>query len=161
MTSIRPSVLLTILASSIFLVGCGSTARPIAHDAPPEKAPVMNGMQPQPPAELTDEQSSQVKAGETTHEPTSLTFNITGGSFYFTPNAIKVKKGDKVKIIFTNAGGMHNLMLDEFQVKMDPIKTGETTSVEFIADKAGTFEYYCGVGKHRQMGQKGTLVVEE
>jgi nitrite reductase (NO-forming) len=40
------------------------------------------------------------------------------------------------------------------------VNGGETTSVEFVADKTGTFEYYCSVGAHRAMGMTGSLVVE-
>jgi plastocyanin len=29
-----------------------------------------------------------------------------------------------------------------------------------VADKKGTFEYYCSVGQHRALGMKGKLVVE-
>lgn len=117
-------------------------------------------MQPQTPAALTDQQSQELAAGKAAHNPTTLTFDVTGGSFYFTPNEIHVKKGDTVKIVFNNAGGMHNFMLDEFDVKIDTIKIGETATATFVADKTGSFEYYCGVGKHRQMGQKGALIVE-
>jgi nitrosocyanin len=89
-----------------------------------------------------------------------VTIAVRGGSYYFTPNEIKVKKGDTVKVVFTNDGGMHNFLLDAFNVSMDPIKVGESKTLTFVADKTGSFEYYCGVGKHRQMGQKGILVVE-
>lgn len=109
---------------------------------------------------MTDQQTAQLKAGTDAHDPTALTFNVVGGSFFYVPNEIHVKKGDKVTIIFTNAGGSHNFTLDEFGVKTDMIKTGESATVEFTADKTGSFEYYCNVGKHRQLGQKGTLVVE-
>jgi nitrosocyanin len=87
-------------------------------------------------------------------------FQMEMGSFYFKPNTLQVKKGDKVKISFTNAGGIHDFAIDELSVKANRIQTGETTSVEFTADKAGTYEFYCSVGNHRQMGMKGTLVVE-
>lgn len=114
------------------------------------------------PAALTDLQKTELKLGAAAHKLTSLTFDITGGSFYFTPNEIRVKQGDKVKIIFTNVGGMHNLILDEFNVNTKTINTGESDTVEFTADKKGTFEFYCGVGKgyHRMMGQIGVLMVE-
>lgn len=118
-------------------------------------------MEPQTPPELTAQQQEQLKAGESAHEPTTLTFDVNGGNFYFTPTMIKVKKGDTVKIVFKNDGGMHNWVLDEFNVTMDPIKTDESSTVEFVADKVGTFEFYCSVGQHRQMGMKGMLVVEE
>ena len=104
-------------------------------------------MDMQSPKELTEEQSV-------------LTFNVTAGGFYFAPNVIRVRKGDTVKIVLTNAGGHHNFVIDEFNVKMEPIDSGQVATVEFIADKIGTFEYYCGIGSHRQLGQKGTLIVE-
>lgn len=34
------------------------------------------------------------------------------------------------------------------------------TSVTFVADTLGTFEYYCSVGNHRAQGMVGNLVVE-
>ncbi len=121
-----------------------------------------NPMQAQVPAALTDEQKAQLKAGAEAHQPQELTFNITAGSFYFTPNEIKVKQGDKVKIVFTNVLGTHNLILEGFKVQTKTIKDGESDTIEFTADKKGTFEFYCGVGNgyHRAMGQIGVLIVE-
>ena len=117
-------------------------------------------MNTQSPKELTEEQLGQLKTGEVLHSPTTLTFNVTAGGFYFAPNVIRVRKGDTVKIVLTNAGGHHNFVIDEFNVKMEPTDSGQVATVEFIADKIGTFEYYCGIGSHRQLGQKGTLIVE-
>lgn len=165
--------------SSLALVGCGSSSdKPADMDhanmqdhgmqgempkdgqKPPQGG--MGGMmKPSEPTPMTEEQNKEAEAGKADHAPTTLTFHVDGGSFFYTPNMITVKKGDTVKIIFQNVGGMHNFMLDEFNIKMDPIKTGESKEVEFVADKAGTFEYYCGVGSHRQMGQKGQLIVTE
>ncbi len=87
-------------------------------------------------------------------------FTVIGTSFKFSPAEIRVKKGDNVKIIFKNDGGMHDWVLDEFNVRTNRIKSGQTETVEFTADKTGTFEYYCSVGTHRQMGMKGNLIVE-
>jgi nitrosocyanin len=72
-----------------------------------------------------------------------------------------VKKGETVRITFVNKDGFHDFVLDEFGVKTEQIKGGTQEVVEFVADKAGTFEYYCSVGQHRQMGMKGTLTVTE
>jgi len=89
-----------------------------------------------------------------------ITVNIEGGNFTFSPTEIKVKKGDTVKIVFLNKEGFHDWVLDEFNAKTPQIAVGKTAEVEFVADKSGTFEYYCSVGEHRQMGMKGNLVVE-
>lgn len=91
---------------------------------------------------------------------TVKTFNVTGKSFSFSPSTITVNKGDTVKIVFTNTEGNHDWVVDEFNARTKIISGGQTDTVEFVADKAGTFEYYCSVGTHRQLGMKGTLVVK-
>jgi nitrosocyanin len=88
-------------------------------------------------------------------------FIVTGGNFSFTPNTLEVKKGDTVKITFQNKEGFHDWVIDEFQVRTKQINADEEETIQFVADKVGSFEYYCSVGKHRQMGMKGTLTVTE
>lgn len=89
------------------------------------------------------------------------TITIDAGSFSFTPNVIRVKKGDKIKIVMTSKDMMHDFTIDELNVKMPITKSGTTGTVEFTANQAGTFEYYCSVGQHRANGQVGTLIVED
>jgi plastocyanin len=88
-------------------------------------------------------------------------FTVTGSNYSFSPNSISVKRGDHVKITFQNANGSHDLKIDGFNVGTPIIGSGQSASVEFIADKTGSFQYYCAVGNHRAMGMWGTLVVSE
>lgn len=88
------------------------------------------------------------------------TFTVEGSNFSFSLPEIRVQEGDKVQVTFMNKGGMHDFVLDEFGVRTPIIQTGESTTVNFIADKTGRFEYYCSVATHRQMGMKGILIVE-
>jgi plastocyanin len=85
---------------------------------------------------------------------------VEGGKFYFKPNEIKVKVNQPVKIVFNNVEGFHDFVLDEFNVKSETIAQGKSTTVEFTPTKTGTFEYYCSVTNHRQMGMVGKLIVE-
>ncbi len=78
---------------------------------------------------------------------------------FFSLKEIKVKKGDTVKITVTNTAGTHDFVLDEFGVKKDT-PLNQPVVIEFVADKVGTFEYYCSKYNHRQIGQKGNLIVE-
>lgn len=87
-------------------------------------------------------------------------FMVEASNFKFLPTEIKVKKGDKVKITFKNTGGTHDFVIDEFNVESKRINGGSQDIIEFTADKAGTFEFYCNVGNHRSMGMKGNLIVE-
>lgn len=87
-------------------------------------------------------------------------FTISGKNFSFTPNMITVNKGDKVKITFKNTAGFHDFRIDEFGAATKQAQAPYEEVLEFTADKAGSFEYYCSVGTHRAMGMKGTLVVQ-
>ena len=87
-------------------------------------------------------------------------FTVTGQNFSFSPTTINVNKGDKVKITFKNAEGTHDFVIDEFNTATKRLKVGEEETIEFTADKSGTFEYYCSVGTHRAMGMVGSLTVK-
>jgi cytochrome c oxidase subunit 2 len=81
--------------------------------------------------------------------------------YEFTPSSIHVKKGEHVKLLITAVDHDHGFRLPAFDIHRD-LKEGETTTIEFTADKAGTFPFacshVCGFG-HR--GMKAELVVEE
>lgn len=78
---------------------------------------------------------------------------------WFSVKEIRVKKGDRVRVTVTNTKGMHDFVIDEFGVKQET-PLNEKTVIEFTADKAGTFEYYCSKPGHRARGQWGKLIVE-
>ncbi|MBI4319719.1 MAG: beta-propeller fold lactonase family protein [Chloroflexi bacterium] len=80
-------------------------------------------------------------------------------SFGFKPDPVRVKKGDRVRLIITNVDervGMtndpapaHGLIINSLGLKTNVVlppapQTGVSTLVEFTADKAGTFEVFCG-----------------
>lgn len=85
---------------------------------------------------------------------------MEGKPFSFSQKEIRVKKGDKVKIQFKNMEGFHDWVIDEFNARTKQLPAGQSEIIEFIADKTGTFEYYCSVGQHRANGMVGKLIVE-
>jgi plastocyanin len=87
-------------------------------------------------------------------------FDISGTNFSFSENEIVVHEGDTVTINFSSESGFHDWVVGEFDAATDQISAGDTTSVTFVADKSGSFEFYCSVGNHRAQGMIGTLVVE-
>jgi plastocyanin len=88
------------------------------------------------------------------------TIDMESFAFGFKPNTLEVKKGDKVKLNIKNTGGFHDFTLKDFNINVQT-PANQVTTVEFTADKAGTFEFICSVGNHAQQGQKGTLVITE
>jgi cytochrome c oxidase subunit 2 len=86
---------------------------------------------------------------------------MTAKKYEFNPNLITVKKGTHVKLIITALDRDHGFKLEAFGINQK-LKKGDPTTIEFTADKVGTFPFqcsvFCGMG-HRRM--KGKLVVEE
>src|SRR5438309_9252654 len=86
---------------------------------------------------------------------------VTANKFEFDPNPITVKKGDHVKLVITALDRDHGFKLEAFNIDQK-LKKGDPATIEFTADKAGTFPFrcsdFCGMG-HRKM--KGKLVVQE
>jgi cytochrome c oxidase subunit 2 len=79
----------------------------------------------------------------------------------YNPDHIEVQKGDKVRLLLTAMDVTHGFAIDELGIARE-VSPGPPTIIEFTANKAGTFAYYCVVrcGKnHKQM--RGTLVVKE
>ena|SRR3989338_8419609 len=80
--------------------------------------------------------------------------NIKAARWQFTPGTITVKKGERVKIMIDNTDTTHGIVIPDLGVS-------GIDSVEFTADKPGTYEFkcptMCGEG-HK--GMKGTLIVE-
>src|SRR3989338_317561 len=93
------------------------------------------------------------------------TFVVNSSHLRFYINGVEnpdivVKQGDKVRIEFSSQEGFHDWVVDEFNAATERVGAGAASSVEFIADKKGTFEYYCSVGQHRANGMKGRFIVE-
>lgn len=84
----------------------------------------------------------------------------------WTPDVITVKQGQTVKLIITStseenpAFARHGLALEGYNINQI-LPVGETTAVEFVADKKGSFRFRCSVPcGSGHMSMIGTLVVE-
>lgn len=88
-------------------------------------------------------------------------FTVSGKNFSFAPATMRVNEGEKVRITFKNDSGTHDLVVEGYNARTKILQAGQSETIEFLADKTGTFEYYCSVGTHRQQGMKGTLIVDE
>lgn len=85
---------------------------------------------------------------------------ITATDFAYDVKEIKAKQGDSLVVAFTNSEGTHDFVIDELGVNSGVLNAGETMNMTIPTDKPGTYEFYCSVGQHRQMGMKGVLIIE-
>ena len=79
----------------------------------------------------------------------------------WSPARVVVKQGQKVRLRILADDVTHGFQLLHFGVDAGAIKTGTTKVVEFTADRAGEFPFYCSVRcSPLHMALMGTLVVE-
>ncbi|MEK9207640.1 MAG: cupredoxin domain-containing protein [Patescibacteria group bacterium] len=108
--------------------------------------------------------SAVTPASESATTPSAMSENeitVEAGEFQFTPSEITVKKGEKVKITFKNAGKFpHNFTIADLSIATKRINPGQEDTVEFTANKTGEFKFFCSVGNHQEQGMVGTLTVE-
>jgi len=110
------------------------------------------------PGSGVDEMIIEEEATKTS--PTNVKeFSVDASSFSFSPSTMTVNKGDTLKVTVKNMKGTHSLKIDEFNTSTRILNAGEEQTITFVADKTGTFQYYCSVGNHRAMGMWGTLNV--
>ena len=87
-------------------------------------------------------------------------FNITAKQFGFEPDIITVNKGNAVKLKITSIDVTHGFSINEYNIR-ETLEPGKTITVEFVADKSGTFQFFCSVYcgiKHAEM--RGKLIVK-
>lgn len=151
----------------------------------PQNTPASKNVPPNPPAaggvdvnintnivpdnSVSQPPSNNPPATTETSPPAAAVKEFTMTSFYevvdgqpkpqFSMKEITVKKGDKVRIKVTNTKGNHDFNIDEYNIRQATPLDQEVT-IEFTADQAGEFVYYCSTPNHRALGQWGTLKVE-
>jgi len=85
---------------------------------------------------------------------------VVARRFAFEPAVIEVERGERVRLVLHSEDVTHGLEIDGYGVKVEIPRGGERVSVEFVAERSGTFRFrcteYCGSG-HRRM--RGELVV--
>src|SRR5579863_8442564 len=85
---------------------------------------------------------------------------VTARKYEFSPNVIKLKKEDHIRLIITTLDRDHGFKLEAFHIDQK-LPKGEAVTVEFTADQAGAFPFecshFCGLG-HKNM--RGQLIVE-
>ena len=113
--------------------------------------------------------SSPQQAPSTTPPPSSTDgaasgsvkeFHVQAYQFGYDPETIEVNKGDTVRIIATTRDVPHGLNIPDYGVNMI-ISPGSESKAEFVADKQGTFTFFCSVPcgpGHKSM--KGQLIVK-
>lgn len=71
-------------------------------------------------------------------------FEVRARKFVYTPNIIKVNKGDLVRIRLVSEDVHHGFFIDGYGIKTSA-HPGQEGSLKFLADKVGRFSFRCSV----------------
>jgi plastocyanin len=97
-------------------------------------------------------------------ENETVSIEVEGDEFSFSPATIRVARGSTVELIFNNIGNApHNYAIDELGILTKTIGGGKSDAVIFTApDTPTTLSYtsYCTIPGHLEAGMEGTLIVE-
>ena len=104
--------------------------------------------------------SQQSTSLEQTQTGEAREIAVTAKQWQFSPNPIRVKLGERVRLRIKSVDVAHGFALPDFGIN-EVLQPGKEVVVEFTADKKGTFSFFCsvqcGVG-HSNM--RGSLIVE-
>ena len=154
-------IILVVLVLGVVLVGGGVWWLQRQENGAPGTGGVVEGPVIVTPSPIVQPTQAVREVATPTGVQTGVkTFTVEAKNLSFTPSTIKVKKGDTVVITFKSVDAIHDWVLDEFDASTNQIGEGEEEEIEFVADKKGTFEFYCSVENHRAMGMKGKFIVE-
>lgn len=91
---------------------------------------------------------------------TVKTMKMTAELWKFTPNVVRIKKGENVTLEVTGVSGTHGLAVPALGIN-ETIIQGQTVSIDIPTDKAGTFDFRCSIqcgSGHSDM--TGQIVIE-
>lgn len=91
--------------------------------------------------------------------PNRREFTITAREFAFSPARIEVSQDDLVKLTVQSEDGAYSLTIDEYRLSKR-VPAGGATTLEFRADRVGTFGFYSNLtNDNRHAEMRGELVV--
>lgn len=91
--------------------------------------------------------------------PNRREFTLVARDYRFSPSRLEVAQDDLVKVTVQSEDVAYSLTIDEYRVSKR-VPAGGATTLEFRADRAGTFAFYSNMTsdvRHSQM--RGELVV--
>jgi cytochrome c oxidase subunit 2 len=87
---------------------------------------------------------------EARHAETPRRIEITAARFAYNPTAITLKIGEPVVLVLHSTDVTHGLKIDELNIKLEEIKKGQETEIQFTPEKTGHYTgkcaHFCGKG---------------
>lgn len=170
MNTMKKIIAVLAILALLVLAGCGTKEAPAPIQAPAKVVEIAEPADTEEAAAATESETAEEAEGapeaeaETAPEPAAAQireFTLTAKNWEFEPSTIEVNKNDRVVLTIISEDVKHGFAIDDFGVAVT-LEPDKTVTTEFVADKAGTYDFYCSVycgSGHRDM--VGKLVVNE
>lgn len=130
-------------------------------------------------ATLVAEQTDWGIAGKAGDAPRTILIRMTD-DMRFTPDRLTVRLGETIRFVITNAGkrlhemvigtpgaiAEHAALMKKFpkmthaEAHMSHVRAGQSGEILWQFNRSGTFEFACLVGRHYELGMRGTVEVK-
>ncbi len=165
---------LLLLTLTILLVGCAPAEVPVVekqstpdrNDENDDKAVSTSMPVPAPGHEDVPEMIVADSGTPSEDEPAEQPkieavreITMEAKKFEFVPSEITVNQGETVKLTVTSTDVNHGFAISEYGIR-EKLEPGVPVIIEFVADKAGEFNFFCSVPCGMGHGRmRGTLIV--
>ena len=86
---------------------------------------------------------------------------ITASDFKYEPAQFTFQQGQTYEITFVNDGpSTHDITIDDLGMNSGVINPGDSVTFEFTPEQAGSFEAYCTVPGHKDLGMVANVTVQ-
>ncbi|HYU18436.1 MAG TPA: plastocyanin/azurin family copper-binding protein [Chloroflexota bacterium] len=95
----------------------------------------------------------------------SMSVDLSQGEFVFNPSEITVPAGTITFNLTNTDTRRHNLVIsvngaETGGADANTVQPGDSLSWDVTLDQPGTYDFWCGVGNHRERGMVGKITVQ-
>lgn len=144
---------------ALALLACSPAEPPVPTDDQQQDQAPTQAPDDAPPSDDTMMNETQDPSMNTSMDNVAE-IDVEAYQYGWDPNPIRVQQGQTVRLHITSSDVAHGIAIPEFGVS-ERLPPGTTKTVEFVADTAGEYRFYCNVycgSGHSSM--TGQLIVE-
>ena len=92
-------------------------------------------------------------------EPETKQVTLLAEDIVWSSDLIEAEAGQPIELTITNTGALdHDFVIEELDLDI-LLAPGQSETITFVVDEAGTYEYICNIPGHQDAGMVGNLVI--
>jgi nitrite reductase (NO-forming) len=92
-------------------------------------------------------------------KPETKQITLLAEDIEWSSDLIEAEAGQMIELTITNTGALdHDFVIEELDLDI-LLVSGQSETVTFVVNEAGTYEYICNIPGHQDAGMVGELVI--